>query len=237
MNLSDIVPRLTATALNFTITAVDVHYYNSRRSPLQQSTFASQWSTCTATAVNAHYNSSQHSLPQQSTFTITAVNVLKLYCFESSNIGTPHFISPWTLAIIRDCEAFYILGVTISLWFTTPNMLHYLKLFTHLCDSGLLGYLVASMMWGILYYRLPESEPAQIYPFLDWDHGPIVIALYLGIVVVFFIVYFALFFFHRLRNRKLAHYNLIESGLESDEYGNRPNEKEEVDESDPFQTV
>ncbi|KAG0302737.1 hypothetical protein BGZ98_007271 [Dissophora globulifera] len=268
------------------------------------------------------------------------VRVLKLHRFEPSNIVTSHFVSPRTLAIIRGCEAFYVLGVTISLWSTTPNTLHYLKLFTHLCYSGLLGYLVASMMWGILYCRQPESERAQwlksgahwwgythwllystvvtfsvvvplvfwpiiapripfkqsrldifqsvsehalngvfggiielvlnkhflqpihsmfvafvivvymcwvflvhategdwAYPFLDWDRGPIVIAFYLGIGAVLFIVYFALFFLHRFRNRKLAHYNLIESGLESGEYGNRPNEKEELDESDPLQTV
>lgn len=55
----------------------------------------------------------------------------------------------------------------------------------------------------------------RVYPFLDWNQGPIAAAYYLGIAVNLFIGYFILYFIHKYRNMWLASYsNKVNEDLE-----------------------
>ncbi|KAF9362192.1 hypothetical protein BGX34_006646 [Mortierella sp. NVP85] len=87
--------------------------------------------------------------------------ILKLDRFEPDRIVTSNIVHPRTLVFIRAFEFFYVLAATISVWATTDSAVDYFKYFTHLSYFGLMAYLFASVIWGILYLRQPESERAH----------------------------------------------------------------------------
>ncbi|KAG0217619.1 hypothetical protein BGX33_010016 [Mortierella sp. NVP41] len=83
------------------------------------------------------------------------------------------------------------------------------------------SYVVAGVMvlYMCLTFVVRRTKGVWVYPFLNWDQGPICAAYYLGIAVGLFAVFFLLLALHRLRNRALARRCAVvntEQGLESD---------------------
>ncbi|KAG0378221.1 hypothetical protein BGX24_004443 [Mortierella sp. AD032] len=60
------------------------------------------------------------------------------------------------------------------------------------------------LLYMFLTFVVKETKGTWVYPFLDWDQGPICVAYYLGIAVGLFVIFFLLLALHRLRNRWLA---------------------------------
>ncbi|KAF9919900.1 hypothetical protein FBU30_010375 [Linnemannia zychae] len=60
------------------------------------------------------------------------------------------------------------------------------------------------LLYMLLTFVVRKTKGAWVYPFLDWDQGPICAAYYLGIAVGLFVVFFFLLMVHRLRNRWLV---------------------------------
>lgn len=52
----------------------------------------------------------------------------------------------------------------------------------------------------------------RVYPFLDWNQGPVAAAYYLVIAVALFLVYFGLMFIHRYRNMLLISHSAKVNG-------------------------
>ncbi|KAF9126855.1 hypothetical protein BGW39_006306 [Mortierella sp. 14UC] len=68
------------------------------------------------------------------------------------------------------------------------------------------SFVVAGMMllYMLLTFVVKKTKGTWVYPFLDWNQGPICVAYYLGIAVGLFVIFFILLALHRLRNRWLA---------------------------------
>ncbi|KAG0272089.1 hypothetical protein BGZ95_012169, partial [Linnemannia exigua] len=60
------------------------------------------------------------------------------------------------------------------------------------------------LLYMLLTFVVKKTKGTWVYPFLDWDQGPICVAYYLGIAVGLFVIFFLLLALHRLRNRWLA---------------------------------
>ncbi|KAI8355918.1 hypothetical protein B0O80DRAFT_35158 [Mortierella sp. GBAus27b] len=84
--------------------------------------------------------------------------ILRLDRFEPDRIVTSNIVRPRTLVFIRVFGFIYVLAATISVWATIDNAVDYFKYFTHLAYFGLMAYLFASALWGILYLRQPEPD-------------------------------------------------------------------------------
>ncbi|KAF9190567.1 hypothetical protein BGZ51_008418 [Haplosporangium sp. Z 767] len=88
------------------------------------------------------------------------VRWLKLDRFEPNRIVTSNIVSVSTLVIIRAFEFLYVMIAMFTVWATSKSAADYLQYFTNLTYFGLASYLCASMVWGILYLRVPEPDRA-----------------------------------------------------------------------------
>jgi len=60
------------------------------------------------------------------------------------------------------------------------------------------------VLYMLLTFVVRKTEGYWVYPFLNWDQGPICAAYYLGIAIGLFIIFFVLLILHKYRNRWLA---------------------------------
>ncbi|KAF9897186.1 hypothetical protein BX616_006042, partial [Lobosporangium transversale] len=75
---------------------------------------------------------------------------------------------------------------------------HFLKPMHSLFVAGIM------ILYMLLTFVVHATEGIWVYPFLDWDQGPIAAAYYLGVAVALFIIYFVLLVLHNYRNKCLA---------------------------------
>ncbi|KAF9156702.1 hypothetical protein BG015_002497 [Linnemannia schmuckeri] len=84
------------------------------------------------------------------------------------------------------------------------------------------SFVVAAVMilYMLLTFVVKKTKGEWVYPFLDWDQGPICAAYYLGMAVILFVIFFLLLVVHRFRNRWLARRcAVVNEGLELEAEG------------------
>ncbi|KAF8949491.1 hypothetical protein BGZ47_000032 [Haplosporangium gracile] len=79
---------------------------------------------------------------------------------------------------------------------------------------------VVMILYMLLTFVVKKTKGEWVYPFLDWDQGPICAAYYLGMAVILFVIFFLLLVAHKLRNRSLARRcAVVNEGLELEAEG------------------
>ncbi|KAF9348216.1 hypothetical protein BGX26_000365 [Mortierella sp. AD094] len=71
------------------------------------------------------------------------------------------------------------------------------------------------MCWSFVVHA---TTGKWVYPFLDWSQGPKAAIYYIGIAVALFIVFFAMYFIHKYRNKWLSSRSIKINGHLDQEY-------------------
>ncbi|KAI1318385.1 hypothetical protein EDD11_006723 [Mortierella claussenii] len=95
--------------------------------------------------------------------------------------------------------------------------------------------MVFYMLWTFITHAIQDR---WVYPFLDWNQGPVAAAYYIGIAIALFIIYFALYFLHKYRNRALANHSIKVNGDLDQEYReHRQSSEKDLEEGGGLQLV
>ncbi|KAF9086693.1 hypothetical protein BGX23_008650 [Mortierella sp. AD031] len=95
------------------------------------------------------------------------------------------------------------------------------------------GIMVLYMFMTFIVYA---NEGIWVYPFLNWNQGPIAAAYYIGMAIGLFMLYFILYFIHEARNKFFRNRSArMNPELELD--SSPINEKREEQHQNPLETV
>ncbi|KAG0312307.1 hypothetical protein BGZ97_011296 [Linnemannia gamsii] len=78
--------------------------------------------------------------------------------FDPERAVTSFLYGPKILLATRVIGSIYTIAVLVGALMTTESLVYFMKYFTHITYIALSIYYVWSMIWSILYVRLPPSE-------------------------------------------------------------------------------